>query len=160
VGASKEAPEDRVKRIQGLASVYRQVIGIDKVPSDSPLASAHPYLAMLRRLGVSTAYPLIMNLAEGVESGGVTPGDVGEAVLTINSFVVRRYVCGESSRGYARWFVAAIPKPNDPVAESLLKFLTGKGFPSDAQFSEALKTFPLYAGGLKPVCPSHLGVVG
>ncbi|MDG6970491.1 MAG: DUF262 domain-containing protein, partial [Nitrososphaerota archaeon] len=149
-GASKEAPEDRVRRIQRLASFYRQVIGVDQIPTGSPLASASMPLAVLRRLGVSTAYPLIMNLAERVESGELTSGDLGQAILAINSFVIRRYVCDESSRGYARWFVAAIPKPNAPAVGSLLQFLGDKGYPSDAQFSEALKTFPLYAGDSSP----------
>ncbi|MFN8475660.1 MAG: DUF262 domain-containing protein [Anaerolineae bacterium] len=110
----------------------------------------HPDLAVdaalekLRRLDSSTAYPLVLNLMRRVENGKMTIADLRSAVELLSGFVLRRYVVGESSRGYSRWFVSACTNLGDNPLAGLRSFLLSKGFPSDEVFTEALIQYPLY----------------
>src|ERR1700730_19464268 len=64
----------------------------------------------------------------------------------LSGFIFRRYICGESSRAYGKWFVSACKEiaPTDP-AGSLERFLTARGsFPSDSRFKAAFCEFGLY----------------
>jgi hypothetical protein len=63
----------------------------------------------------------------------------------IRGFVLRRYVCGESSRAYGRWFSSACNEFSTGGTDRVLKFLKDKGWPDDARFSDALLKYDLYA---------------
>lgn len=104
-------------------------------------------LMKLRQLDSSTAFPLILRLFGMLEAQRISTDQFIECVESISGFIFRRYVCGENSRAYAKWFVAACNAVNstDPGG-SLERFLTERGsFPPDARFVSALVKFPLYS---------------
>jgi hypothetical protein len=148
--STNPTPEAKVTEMKWFAELYRVILAIDKPEPTTPLDGALGGLGVLRRFGTTTAYPLIMNLAERVKSGTASRDELRQCIWAINSFVLRRYVCQEGSRAYSRWFVAAIPGLKDPASSSLRQFLKGKGWPSDDRFKEALRTFALYAGDNSP----------
>lgn len=98
-------------------------------------------------LDVSTSYPLLLYLFDRHDAGVLSLEDFLASLLALESFVIRRIVCGESARAYARWFPADVHdlKSNrDDVLTALLTFLHNKGWTSDEQFKEALLKFELY----------------
>jgi hypothetical protein len=111
------------------------------------IAAVDASLTKVRQLDSATAYPLLLHLMRFVKLGLMTDDDFVKCVELITGFIFRRYICGESSRGYSKWFVAACKDVSAPNAyASLEQFLIDKGFPSDSRFANALISFPLYSG--------------
>jgi uncharacterized protein DUF262/uncharacterized protein DUF1524 len=104
-------------------------------------------LAKLRQLDSSTAFPLVLKLMGMLRAQVIAAEQFSKCVELITGFIFRRYVCGETSRAYAKWFVAACNAITTPdTATALEKFLTERGsFPTDARFVAALSKFNLYS---------------
>jgi hypothetical protein len=103
-------------------------------------------LGKLRQLDSSTAYPLVLKLMRMVQAQQISDDQFADCIEVIAGFIFRRYVCGESSRAYAKWFVSACKEINatEPAA-SLERFLTERGsFPNDSRFKSAFTRFDLY----------------
>jgi len=70
--------------------------------------------------------------------------DFAHAVKLVASFILRRFVCGETSRPYGRWFVTACTQLGaDPIAE-LRGYLKERVFPSDTLFADRFLHADLY----------------
>lgn len=121
------------------AILYSTVTG-KRSHEDAGVESA---LRALRELDAGTSYPLVLRLL-GMHSGGeLTVDDLISTLNSLRGFILRRYVCGYGSRAYGRWFSAAVKElSNGHLA--LLRYLSDKGWPDDAEFSETLLTFNLY----------------
>lgn len=112
-----------------------------------PNPNVERVLTKLRQLDSSTAYPLVLKLMGLMKAGQITEQQFAECVEAITGFIFRRYACGETSRTYAKWFVAACKDiAGDDVPGELLQFLVERGYPGDARFQKALCRFPLYEG--------------
>jgi hypothetical protein len=108
-------------------------------------------LARLNRLDSSTTWPLLLWLFAQRDAGALDDAGLARAVDMLCSFILRRFVTGETSRGYGEMFVRAIrdiPGDNagEPVA-ALKQFLLQRGWPDDAHFIGAFTRFPLYKRG-------------
>lgn len=129
-------PHIIVKDIQACAALYSFIIGRNTHPDKN----VEIVLSKLRELDSSTAYPLVLRLMR--EDIGYD--ELAMAINWISSFILRRFVCQDSSRAYSRWFSTACQKLGDPPLEGLRRFLISKGFPSDVRFNESMTTFHLY----------------
>lgn len=104
-------------------------------------------LARLNRLESSTTWPLLLWLFAQRDAAGLSDAGLARAVDMLSGFILRRFVAGESSRGYGEMFVRAIrDSTGDPVV-ALEQFLLQRGWPDDARFIEAFTRFPLYKRG-------------
>jgi hypothetical protein len=104
-------------------------------------------LARLNRLESSTTWPLLLWLFAQRDAAALSDAGLARAVDMLSGFILRRFVAGESSRGYGEMFVRAIrDSTGDPVA-ALEQFLLQRGWPDDARFIEAFTRFPLYKRG-------------
>jgi hypothetical protein len=65
----------------------------------------------------------------------------------LRGFILRRFVAGESSRGYGQMFVRALSKDKGNPLAALEEYLLDRGWPDDHQFTTAFVTFPLYERG-------------
>lgn len=136
-------PRQLAAELTAAATLYDQIRGAKPHPN----ADVDAALSKLRQLDSSTAYPLVLKLMDMMEHQQITAEQFVAAVESMTGFIFRRYICGDTSRAYAKWFVAACKEVagQNPL-DSLEKFLTEKGFPRDARFEAALCTFPLYSG--------------
>jgi Protein of unknown function DUF262/Protein of unknown function (DUF1524) len=103
-------------------------------------------LKKLRQLDSSAAYPLVLRIMQLLETGQVSKQQLISCLDVLAGFIFRRYICGESSRTHAKWFVSACKEidVSDPSG-SLEKFLTARGsFPSEARFKLAFCQYDLY----------------
>ena len=106
-------------------------------------------LSRVRTLATTPAI-LVMSLLDAYENQCVTRADLEEALDLIESFLVRRDVCGLQTRSYWQQFSRlAYALENDYVLESLkvnLHWLAGTNyaFPSNRDFRYALEEEELY----------------
>ena len=133
-------PTDQVTELRRFLR-YEQLFRRPDTCEDEALRHALHQIAMLE---VSTAHPLLMNLLDRHESKEIDDDALLGCLVDLSSFVLRRSICGESSRSYGRWFVEAIAAMKDDPQEDLRKYWVRRGWPDDAAFIPRLKQFPLY----------------
>ena len=104
-------------------------------------------LAELNRLESSTTYPLLLFLFAACDAGRMPPSALARCIGMLRGFIFRRFVCGESSRGYGQMFVRAIDRAAEDPMLALEQYLLARGWPDDTRFVEAFAQFPLYKRG-------------
>jgi uncharacterized protein with ParB-like and HNH nuclease domain len=138
---TKAKPVDIAREFGRRAKHYDWIRGV-QAHTDAAVAEG---LRSIRGLRASTAYPVVLALLDAQENGHFTLPELRTALSSISSFVLRRYVCGEGSRGYGRWFCAACRELSDQPLANLVKFLKGKGWPDDAAFVPKFERMNLYS---------------
>ena len=113
-------------------------------PSDSP----DTFTQQIHRLNqweVEVAYPFLMRALDRVTSGDVTQEQLVQVMRMIESFVVRRTVCGVPTNRLRRVFaqMSAHVDFKDFVASSHM-FLADNEWPSDDEFRSEFVGFRLY----------------
>jgi len=101
-------------------------------------------LADLRQFESSTTYPLLLNLYHRRMRGEIADDELKAGIQLLNGFILRRLVCGESSRGYGRMFAQACLELRDAPVENLRHFLEAKGYPDDSRFVQSFLRLDLY----------------
>jgi uncharacterized protein with ParB-like and HNH nuclease domain len=130
-------------------TVVRDLTDVSKLYDVVRGATAHAdaqiegALRTIRELNVTTAYPLLTALLDRSRREELPRTDLLVILRGIASFVLRRFVCGLSSRAYGTWFVAACRELADP-AKMVPAFLRAKGWPSDDEFRAKFVRFNLY----------------
>jgi hypothetical protein len=113
-----------------------------------PELCERPYLRRrlteLRQLDVSTSHPLLLNLLDRHDKAQLDRDALDECLRDLISFIVRRSICGESTRGYGRWFPEAVHAIVTRPAADLRRYWLDKGWPDDATFISRLVEFPIY----------------
>lgn len=105
-------------------------------------------LARLNCLDSSTTWPLVLWLFARRRAGALDNAGLARAIDMLCGFILRRFVAGETSRGYGEMFVRAIrDSAGDEPVVALERFLLQRGWPDDARFIEAFIRFPLYKRG-------------
>lgn len=104
-------------------------------------------LAGLNVLESSTTYPLLLALFQRRADGIIDSVQLAQCIEMLRGFILRRFVCGESSRGYGQMFVRALAKDSGNPVKTLEAYLRDRGWPDDHQFKEAFVEFPLYQRG-------------
>jgi hypothetical protein len=135
-------PKVLAVELTAAAKLYDSIRGA--IPHGNP--KTENSLRKLRQLDSSTAYPLVLKLMQMVQDQQINDDQFVDCIELISGFIFRRYICSESSRAYAKWFVSACKEiSNTEPAASLERFLTERGsFPSDPRFKTAFIRFDLY----------------
>ncbi|SNT19705.1 GmrSD restriction endonuclease domain-containing protein [Actinacidiphila glaucinigra] len=113
--------------------------------------------AVLERLamwGGQTHYPLALHLMDLVDAGNTTPDDAAQALLYVESYLVRRLICQTPTTGLNRIFMEA-PKELEtdrPAAEAVQRFLSSRRrrWPGNEELREAIRSKPFYWSGRPP----------
>lgn len=129
-----------LKRASGWYDVIRS-----EVPDASPDVSR--WLKSLNALESSTTYPLLVNLFERRTKGLLDDDELSTCIEMLTGFILRRFVCGESSRGYGQIFVRACLASESATVDELRKYLQEKGWPDSLRFRAAFESLPLYSRG-------------
>ncbi|OQW62436.1 MAG: hypothetical protein BVN28_05245 [Nitrospira sp. ST-bin4] len=104
-------------------------------------------LAGLNVLESSTTYPLLLALFDKRAIGAIDSTQLAQCTEMLRGFILRRFVCGESSRGYGQMFVRALAKDEGDSAQTLEAYLLDRGWPDDHMFETMFVEFPLYQRG-------------
>ncbi len=98
-----------------------------------------------RKLDTETAIPALLALYDKYEtpsSDSLTKATFISSLRVIESFILRRMVVRERTRGYGLDFAGAC-KNLDTISQ-LMNYFAERGWPSDNEVKEALKTYELY----------------
>ena len=131
----------------------------------SPSRTAE-FAKRLKALDTSTVYPLMFFLL--VEQDGVLPpAELNGIIVDLESYLVRRAVCGLSNKQYNRFFVALLRRlkqGSDVSRKSVrLQLTAGKGdsvrWPNDEEFGRAFVHRPVYKALRREVTLSMLSAL-
>jgi hypothetical protein len=137
------SPVDLAKELTTFASYYDIIRG--RTPEEA--AHVNRWLAHLRSLESSTTHPLLLNLFHRRAEGNLSSDDLAKCLKMLCGFIMRRFICGESSRGYGRLFVKACDALTDNARPALFDYLFSKGWPDSTQFESSFRNFNLYQRG-------------
>lgn len=134
------ASKQVVVEYEKLARLYEIIEGRSRHTSEDVQLGVN----MVRELNATTSYPLVLRLLELNGEGTLTDAGLARLLTAIASFVLRRFVCDQGSRTYARWFCAACRELGSDAEAGLKAFLLDKGWPRNSQFEPAFVKVPLY----------------
>lgn len=137
---SKHSPQTVVNELSRFAKF---ALAIHRSGQGFPAAVAK-VLARFPMIDAATAHPLLLNLLDRLDRGAISPDEFIHCVRDLESFVVRRTVCGEQTGAYGKWFCEVIPQLGDKPSENLRRYLLHRGWPDNASFQQRLLEFPLY----------------
>ncbi|MET7901961.1 DUF262 domain-containing protein [Streptomyces sp. NPDC005355] len=123
-------------------------------PHREPSPALRAVLERLAAWAGQTHYPLALHLLDLVAAGSTTPDDAAQALLYVESYLVRRLICQTPTTGLNRIFMEA-PKELEtdrPAAEAVRRFLSGRRrrWPGDEELREAIRSKPFYWSGRPP----------
>ncbi len=120
-------------------------------PSSEPDPQIRQRLQRLGAWGSQTAYPLLMHLLDLRERQALGATETAEAMLYLESFLVRRMLVGRSTNNLNRVLSAVVAEmPIDrPVPEAVRHYLSGQRryWPTDAQLRSAVRSHNFYWTG-------------
>lgn len=133
-----------LSRFERLSHEFRGLITPDRTTRFGVFASR------LKRLDTTTVYPLILWLAENRKD--IPASELAAMLTDIESYLVRRAVCGLTNKNYNQIFLTLMRKlrrrgrPEHQALRSELASLSGESslWPDDLRFGEALLYNPLY----------------
>lgn len=101
-------------------------------------------LCQVEGMDITTAYALILNLLDRNQQGKLNEEDLCGSLQDLVSFVLRRSLCGESTRQYNRWFVEAIGALRGNPRQDLQAYWLSRRWPDDAAVRDRIVDFALY----------------
>lgn len=104
-------------------------------------------LAGLNVLESSTTYPVLLAMFAKRAARVIDSAQLVQCIEMLRGFILRRFVCGDSSRGYGQMFVRALGKDSGDPVKTLEAYLLDRGWPDDHRFESAFVEFPLYQRG-------------
>ena len=134
--------EAEIKNLAKFGLIYRELI---ERKFDTVLST---FSRRLQYWDVTTVYPLVLRLWESDE---LSLEDKSSALNTLLSYIVRRAVCGLTTKNYNRFFLSIVDYLDKTKwsLEQLNSFLVkqkaeSSRFPNDEEFTQSLIQFPMY----------------
>ncbi len=108
-------------------------------------------LLILKRLDISTSYPLLLNLYNLYAEGNIDVSELEEMLCVIENYIIRRFVCGvptnQLNKVFPQVFIQMKKMKEGSCSDKLKAVLQSKNYPKDYDFRESLKTAKLYGNG-------------
>jgi uncharacterized protein with ParB-like and HNH nuclease domain len=147
------ATPDKTK--QFLADLHRHGMYYARFINPAKFETDHDISASLNRLRVieaTVAYPLLLCVFDAVHQASLTRAQLLEVLSILESFLIRRSVCGYPSNQLRKIFPPiynAVGGPGASFIAGVREQLGGKRCPDDRTFGDALLSQPLYATAKK-----------
>jgi len=118
-------------------------------PSQEASRQIGTRLARLNRFEATTTYPFLLNIYDEYSTGRLTGHDFLAVLDTLESFLIRRFVCGVPTNTLRKIFVSlfALASGSGEFVNRVRNVLADKSFPGDMAFREQFATMSLYGGG-------------
>lgn len=145
---SPQAVEEEVQSMQRFGEFYAKVLLL--VPEKETTVSTR--LENIKELKVTTSYPLLLRLFDARQTGQLNDADLETCLGLIESFVVRRAVCGVPTNALNKLFLQwAKNFPREGHVHWLHDSMSTGGasrrFPKDSEFAPAFMDQPQYGRG-------------
>lgn len=138
----------QVARLSHFSAFYKRIV--DPTAGDGSPTEVLEGLQRIQRWEVSTSHPLLLKLFGLHSEGKLGTAAFRHCLKMIESFAVRRAICGVPTNQLKRIFITLTKElnPDHPV-ESLLAGLTsgqlGRRWPTDDEFEQAWLVYRAYA---------------
>ena len=138
--------EDMVAALKTLSKFSNYYIRIKDPSSHETLQHIRYRLIRLNDWEIDVSYPLLLQLFDVHSQGHVTAEDVTRVLAMVESFAVRRTVCGVPTNRLRRIFVGMAQQCGkaDDVVQSCRAYLRDNEWPEDGEFREKLVGYRLY----------------
>lgn len=130
-----------------LSTLSRQREDFRRILSPADSDSLYALSTFLDAFDVRTVYPLLLTILDA----RVTPQEWSEISRTLESYILRRAVCGLTTKNYNRTFLSLTRslRQDGVAAANLTKLLLAQSgesvsWPDDATFQKAWRTKPVY----------------
>ncbi|MBM4223639.1 MAG: DUF262 domain-containing protein [Gammaproteobacteria bacterium] len=143
----KNAHEEAVKQPEALVVELKRFALLDLMlrrPGTVKDEGLRGVLRQVEGMEITTAYPLLLNLLARQDRGELSKEDLCGCLSDLVSFVLRRSICGESTRAYGRWFVEAITMIRSNPRADLQAYWLARRWPDDAAVRQRLPGFEVY----------------
>ncbi|WP_168567137.1 DUF4268 domain-containing protein [Crateriforma spongiae] len=134
------SPTEMVGELRRFAGHAKSIVNYEKVTSPKVAKVLRHFVWM----EASTAYPVVLNLLEQRHQKQLSDDDFVSCMSDLNSFILRRSICGESTRAYGRWFCELAGQLTGAVNQNIRAYLLHRGWPDDETFQRSLVDFPIY----------------
>lgn len=142
--------EAEVQRFARLGELLRTVLD----PAQEADPGVRRRLQRLKDWGTTTVYPLSLHLLDLRERGETDSAAVAQALLIVESFLVRRLLIGRATANINRVLLDVVTEmdPALPVDEAVHRYLSSgrKYFATDDDVRAALTSVPFYLNGRAP----------
>ena len=110
---------------------------------------ADAWLARLKRLNVTVAYPFLLAAYADMVRGALTADQLVATLDTVESYLVRRFVCGVATHGLNKVFTPLYQqvKREADFVEGTKTHLASRACPRDDEFRDRLESTRLYGNG-------------
>ena len=138
---------DKLRELSTFAMYFNRIIE----PSNEPDAAVREWLERLSRWGGQTVYPFVLWLFEEAARRELDSETVAEVLGIIESYRVRRMLCGIQTTGENRFFaelVGRVAGGRDLVADTrqvLSRTTYRRRWPTDEELIEELPQYHLYS---------------
>lgn len=143
----KNAHEEAVQQPEALVVELKRYARLDLMlrrPGSVKDELLRGVLRQVEGMEITTAYPLLLNLLDRHDRGELSKDDLCGSLSDLVSFVLRRSICGESTRAYGKWFVEAITMIRSHPRADLQAYWLARRWPDDTAVRERLPGFELY----------------
>jgi hypothetical protein len=148
----KESVEDRsqdeiMAYLHELAAFSRYYAKLLQ-PDEERSAKIAERMGRLDRYEATTAYPFLLSVYHDYEAKKLSEADFAAILDVLESFLIRRFVCGVATSGLTKIFPALYGQAQraTSLAEGVRQVLRDKNFPRDEQFREQFVTCKIYGG--------------
>jgi uncharacterized protein with ParB-like and HNH nuclease domain len=117
-------------------------------PDEEKRAKVRERLDRLNRYEATTAYPFLLSVYHDYERKELSEADFATILEMLESFLIRRFICGVATSGLTKIFPAlyAQARRSPSLVEGVRFSLRDKSFPRDQQFREQFVTAKIYGG--------------
>jgi uncharacterized protein with ParB-like and HNH nuclease domain len=145
---STQAIEAEAESMQRFGEFYSRFL----LPDQEETATIRDCLENIKELKVTTSYPLLLRLFDARRIEHLNDADLERCLTLIESFVVRRSVCGVPTNQLNKLFIQwAKSFPDTDHVQWLHRTMSsggaGRRFPKDVEFAEAFLNQPQYGRG-------------
>jgi uncharacterized protein with ParB-like and HNH nuclease domain len=133
-------PEQQVKELSHFAVLDLML----RRPQTANRENLRRLLTQIAGMEIATSYPLLLNLLDRTSHGRLSKEDLEGCLQDLVSFVLRRSICGETTRSYGQWFVEAISVLRDNPRQDLRMYWLNRRWPDDFSLRDKLCDFPIY----------------
>ena len=139
--------EECLKELEKYSKFYSIFLNPEKEKNEK----IRKELLILKRLDISTSYPLLLNLYNLYSEGNISADEFEGMLCVIENYIIRRFVCGVPSnqlnKVFPQVYIQMRKVEKGSYLDKLKIVLQTKNYPKDYDFRENLKTAKLYGNG-------------
>ena len=157
--ARQQARMDLIPDEDGIVAELQRIARLGRLlhvvlnPEQEPDAAVRTRLQRLRDWDTTTVVPLLVHLLDRRDRGEATSAELASAMLSVESYIVRRVLSYKATAGLNRVLLRAVIdlQGKTPVDAALRAYLSAgrRYWATDEQIRAAADTVPLYYSGRK-----------